>query len=157
MPRFTSRPVYGSTKLTRQRTCGRPLDYFTTNFNYPGFERTMSRLWCPNSIRRWIQRNMPQWSFVEYVVDSNGSGNHQLKSILYNIGRCSITSFVMSTTMVRTCIGCNRKAFLPRSSKIPSGTENWLPRVAQSWVVEEFLEAVHRCLFCGNGFVSILY
>jgi general transcription factor 3C polypeptide 4 len=27
---------------------------------------------------------------------------------------------------------------------------------ARSWIVEELLEAVNRCLFCGNSFVSIL-
>jgi len=31
-----------------------------------------------------------------------------------------------------------------------------LPVVAQGWVVEELLEAVKNCLFCGNGFVVIL-
>lgn len=33
---------------------------------------------------------------------------------------------------------------------------NWLPVAARGWVVEELLEAVHRCLFCGNSFVSVL-
>lgn len=69
--------------------------------------------------------------------------------------RCSITSFILSTPMVRTCIGCSRKAFLSLSQKT-AGDMNWLPFEARGWVVEELLEAVHRCLFCGNSFVSIL-
>ncbi|KAJ7881179.1 transcription factor IIIC subunit delta N-term-domain-containing protein [Mycena leptocephala] len=70
-------------------------------------------------------------------------------------GRCSVTTFILSTPNVRTCIGCTRKAFLPLSSCIPASTPNWLPSSAQSWVVEEFLESVSRCLFCGNNFTSI--
>jgi len=69
--------------------------------------------------------------------------------------RCTVTSFILATTMVRTCIGCSRKAFLPLSQN-PSGSPNWLPVAARSWIVEELLEAVNRCLFCGNSFVSIL-
>ncbi|KAF8154505.1 transcription factor IIIC subunit delta N-term-domain-containing protein [Crassisporium funariophilum] len=64
--------------------------------------------------------------------------------------RCSVTTFILSTPWVRTCVGCSRKAFLP-----PSGGKV-LPAIAQGWVVEELLEAVHRCLFCNNSFVRIL-
>jgi len=67
--------------------------------------------------------------------------------------RCSITSFILATPFVRTCIGCSRKAFLPLSR---SEVTNWLPTAARSWIVEELLEAVQRCLFCGNNFVTIL-
>ncbi|KAJ6598219.1 putative zinc-finger of transcription factor IIIC complex-domain-containing protein [Mycena vulgaris] len=63
--------------------------------------------------------------------------------------RCSITTFILSTPRVRTCVGCSRKAFLP-------GGGDWLPEAGRGWVVEELLEAVHRCLFCGNSFVSVL-
>ncbi|KAJ7770286.1 putative zinc-finger of transcription factor IIIC complex-domain-containing protein [Mycena maculata] len=70
--------------------------------------------------------------------------------------RCSITTFILSTPLVRTCVGCSRKAFLPLSSRDASTTANWLPEAGRGWVVEELLEAVHRCLFCGNSFVSIL-
>ncbi|KAJ7779200.1 putative zinc-finger of transcription factor IIIC complex-domain-containing protein [Mycena metata] len=70
--------------------------------------------------------------------------------------RCSITTFILSTPLVRTCVGCSRKAFLPLSSRDPSTTANWLPDAGRGWVVEELLEAVHRCLFCGNSFVSVL-
>lgn len=69
--------------------------------------------------------------------------------------RCSITSFILATPVVRTCIGCSRKAFLPLSRRQSDG-QNWLPTAAQSWIVEELLEAVNCCLFCGNSFVSIL-
>ncbi|KAJ6616962.1 transcription factor IIIC subunit delta N-term-domain-containing protein [Mycena sp. CBHHK59/15] len=70
-------------------------------------------------------------------------------------GRCSVTSFVLSTPMLRTCMGCSRKAFLPLSCR-SNPASSWLPKPAQSWVVEEFLEAASRCLFCGNNFVSFL-
>ncbi|KAJ7182836.1 putative zinc-finger of transcription factor IIIC complex-domain-containing protein [Mycena crocata] len=71
--------------------------------------------------------------------------------------RCSITTFILSTPLVRTCAGCSRKAFLPLSSRDSSTTTtNWLPEAGRGWVVEELLEAVHRCLFCGNSFVSVL-
>lgn len=61
--------------------------------------------------------------------------------------RCSITTFIIATPRVRTCVGCSRKAFLPGASA-ESGAGG-------GWVVEELLEAVHRCLFCGNSFVSV--
>ncbi|KAJ6498553.1 putative zinc-finger of transcription factor IIIC complex-domain-containing protein [Mycena vitilis] len=70
--------------------------------------------------------------------------------------RCSITTFILSTPLVRTCVGCSRKAFLPLSSRDAATTANWLPEAGRGWVVEELLEAVHRCLFCGNSFVSVL-
>ncbi|KAH9476063.1 Putative transcription factor tau subunit sfc9 [Psilocybe cubensis] len=64
--------------------------------------------------------------------------------------RCSVTTFILSTPWVRTCVGCSRKALLP-----PSAQKD-LPKIAQGWVVEDLLEAVQRCLFCNNGFISIL-
>ncbi|KAI6139709.1 transcription factor IIIC subunit delta N-term-domain-containing protein [Pisolithus tinctorius] len=72
--------------------------------------------------------------------------------------RCSVTSFILSTAMVRTCIGCNRKALLPPSQSSPdeSVNDSWTPVAARSWVVKELLEAVDRCLFCGNTFVRIV-
>lgn len=69
--------------------------------------------------------------------------------------RCSVTSFILSTSMVRTCIGCSRKALLPVSQS-SAVDDNWLPTAARSWVVKELLEAVQRCLFCGNSFVAIV-
>lgn len=71
------------------------------------------------------------------------------------VARCSVTTFILSTPFVRTCVGCSRKAFLPLSVNTPSAP-NWLPPAARGWVVQELLEAVHRCLFCGNSFVSVL-
>ncbi|KAI6001282.1 transcription factor IIIC subunit delta N-term-domain-containing protein [Pisolithus albus] len=70
--------------------------------------------------------------------------------------RCSVTSFILSTAMVRTCIGCNRKALLPPSQSFPTEDDSWMPVAARSWVVKELLEAVDRCLFCGNSFVRIV-
>ncbi|KAI9573929.1 transcription factor IIIC subunit delta N-term-domain-containing protein [Boletus coccyginus] len=69
--------------------------------------------------------------------------------------RCSVTSFILSTSMVRTCIGCSRKALLPVSQSSAVDT-SWLPAAARSWIVKELLEAVQRCLFCGNSFVGIV-
>lgn len=74
----------------------------------------------------------------------------------FRAARCSITTFILSTPLVRTCVGCSRKAFLPLSSRDLTSTPNWLPPAARGWVVEELLEAVHRCLFCNNSFVSVL-
>ena len=69
--------------------------------------------------------------------------------------RCSVTTFVLATSWVRTCVGCCRKAFLPPSAMDKSQGQE-LPEISQSWVVEELLNAVTKCLFCGNGFVSIV-
>ncbi|EGN93775.1 hypothetical protein SERLA73DRAFT_172058 [Serpula lacrymans var. lacrymans S7.3] len=69
--------------------------------------------------------------------------------------RCSVTSFILSTPVVRTCIGCSRKALLSPSQSSSSGSD-WLPVAARSWIVTELLEAVQRCLFCGNSFVCIV-
>ncbi|KAJ8588488.1 hypothetical protein M405DRAFT_740181 [Rhizopogon salebrosus TDB-379] len=66
--------------------------------------------------------------------------------------RCTITSFILSTSKVRTCIGCSRKALLP----LPVSDESWLPLAARSWIVRDLLESVQRCLFCGNSFVEIV-
>jgi len=68
--------------------------------------------------------------------------------------RCSITTFILSTSTVRTCIACSRKALLPFSGD--SGMiQSHLPMGARGWVVTELLRAVQRCLFCGNSFVSV--
>ena len=72
------------------------------------------------------------------------------------LGRCSVTSFILSTAMVRRCVGCHRKALLPLSCNLSPDIEDWLPQLAKSWVVEELLEAVARCLFCGNAFTNVL-
>ncbi|KAI0048739.1 hypothetical protein FA95DRAFT_1517013 [Auriscalpium vulgare] len=92
--------------------------------------------------------------------------------------RCSITSFVLATPMVRTCIGCTRKAFVPplrtaasgdnvgtlgeaeavsgtRSQK-PDAALAHLPSAARSWIVQELLQAVRRCLFCGNALIAMI-
>ncbi|KAL5531750.1 hypothetical protein ACEPAG_4627 [Sanghuangporus baumii] len=87
--------------------------------------------------------------------------------------RCSITSFVLATPMVRTCTGCTRKAFLAPSSRtqsspgsntidpsasvgLPPTSNLWIPDAGRSWFVDELLEAARFCLYCGNRFVRIL-
>lgn len=71
-----------------------------------------------------------------------------------SVARCTVTTFLLATPMVRTCIGCSRKTFLPLSSRAPDDTRNWLPTAARGWVVGEIIEAVSRCVHCGNSFVS---
>ncbi|PCH44432.1 hypothetical protein WOLCODRAFT_105111 [Wolfiporia cocos MD-104 SS10] len=67
--------------------------------------------------------------------------------------QCSITSFLLASPMVRTCIGCGRKAFLP-----PNHTgNNWLPDdVRRSWLAVDILDATRRCFFCGSNFVTLV-
>jgi len=97
--------------------------------------------------------------------------------------RCSVTSFILSTTKVKTCIGCTRKAFLPATESPyqrdwgdiqmrgvedseralvegsgtveEPGTEN-AGTTGRGWVVQELLKAVRRCLFCGNNFAVLI-
>jgi hypothetical protein len=82
--------------------------------------------------------------------------------------------------MVRTCLGCARKAFLP-ATRSPYQQElggDLVPGAAVSeqsiaedpstfgnsgaeatrrgWVVQELLKAVRRCLFCGNNFTILI-
>jgi general transcription factor 3C protein 4 len=93
--------------------------------------------------------------------------------------RCSITSFILAETMVRTCLGCARKAFLPaaRSLYRPEGERDVTTDVRAStrgtaenpvlaedlgaehrpgWLAQELLKAVRRCLFCGNNFATLI-
>ncbi|KAF8509836.1 transcription factor IIIC subunit delta N-term-domain-containing protein [Gautieria morchelliformis] len=72
--------------------------------------------------------------------------------------RCSITSFILATPLVRTCIGCSRKALLPISQRPTSESDYfaWLPPAANSWIMEELLEAIISCTFCGNRYVRVL-
>jgi general transcription factor 3C protein 4 len=81
---------------------------------------------------------------------SSSHSRGQLTDYLALSARCSVTTFILATASPRTCVGCSRKAFLSPSAK------KTLPPIAQGWVVEDLLEAVQRCLFCNNGFVSIL-
>ncbi|KAL0959812.1 hypothetical protein HGRIS_011494 [Hohenbuehelia grisea] len=68
--------------------------------------------------------------------------------------RCSITSFLLATTAIRTCICCTRKALLP--SALSESSHAGLCIGGNSWVVQELIEAVRRCLFCGNSFVTVV-
>ncbi|KAH8104064.1 putative zinc-finger of transcription factor IIIC complex-domain-containing protein [Cristinia sonorae] len=68
--------------------------------------------------------------------------------------RCSITSFLLPTPMVRTCVGCGRKALLPPTRD--ASRAHWLPVYARNWVVEDLLDAIRRCLYCGNSFVTLI-
>ncbi|KAF9269144.1 hypothetical protein L218DRAFT_422632 [Marasmius fiardii PR-910] len=81
---------------------------------------------------------------LENIVNARCSNGHVWS-------RCSVTTFILSTPDVRTCIGCTRKAFLPLSMH-----KSAVKKELKGWFVEELLEAVHWCLFCGNAFVSVL-
>ncbi|KAI0294320.1 transcription factor IIIC subunit delta N-term-domain-containing protein, partial [Multifurca ochricompacta] len=65
--------------------------------------------------------------------------------------RCSVTSFILSTTMVRTCLGCARKAFLPTAL-----SPHLFRATGRGWVIQELLNAARRCLFCGNNFATLI-
>ncbi|KAH9066910.1 hypothetical protein EDB87DRAFT_1672110 [Lactarius vividus] len=92
--------------------------------------------------------------------------------------RCSVTSFILVGTMVRTCLGCARKAFLPAARSLrrpeigdvttsigasrggttedPIMTEDLDIEHRPGWLVQELLKAVRRCLFCGNNFATLI-
>ncbi|OCH96338.1 hypothetical protein OBBRIDRAFT_787420 [Obba rivulosa] len=69
--------------------------------------------------------------------------------------RCSITSYVLSTPLVRTCIGCGRKAFLP-TGQDPRYQASLPDSARRSWLVHDLLDASRRCLWCGNNFVTLV-
>ena len=81
--------------------------------------------------------------------------------------------------MVRTCICCARKAFLPAAQSLhrPEGggdvatgmrtstggtgkdlclAEDGEAEYRSGWLVQELLRAVRRCLFCGNNFATLI-
>jgi len=91
--------------------------------------------------------------------------------------RCSVTSFILAGTMVRTCVGCARKAFLPAARSlhrqegggdVTTGVRASTRGTAEDsimaedledrfgWLVPELLRAVRRCLFCGNNFATLI-
>ncbi|KAF8166560.1 transcription factor IIIC subunit delta N-term-domain-containing protein [Mycena galopus ATCC 62051] len=107
--------------------------------NTPSFSRAAYE-------KQAMEETCPACGLVVYL-DSGSEGSCARG---HSWGRCSVTTFLLSTPNVRTCVGCTRKAFLPLSSC--SSALDWLPPSAQSWLVEEFLESVSRCLFCGNTF-----
>ncbi|KAJ7777231.1 putative zinc-finger of transcription factor IIIC complex-domain-containing protein [Mycena metata] len=112
--------------------------------NIPAFSRESFE-------KQAMQETCPACGLPVYLE----SGTEGVCSAGHSWSRCTVTTFLLSTPNVRTCVGCTRKAFLPLSSRSSASTSNWLPPPAQSWVVEELLEAVSRCLFCGNNFASI--
>ncbi|KAI0086304.1 putative zinc-finger of transcription factor IIIC complex-domain-containing protein [Irpex rosettiformis] len=102
-----------------------------------------------------LQESCPACHALIPFTDHNSAvcsnGHHWL--------RCSITSYVLSTPMVRTCTSCTRKAFLPPPVSGDSGpgfTTPWLPIAARSWLVEDLLYAVRRCWYCENNFVTLV-
>lgn len=66
--------------------------------------------------------------------------------------RCSVTTLVLGTSQVRTCLGCTRKAFSP----VRSGLGGHPSAIAESELMAGLLQAATRCLFCGNRFVYLL-
>ncbi|KAI9440782.1 putative zinc-finger of transcription factor IIIC complex-domain-containing protein, partial [Lactarius indigo] len=73
--------------------------------------------------------------------------------------RCSVTSFILAGTMVRTCLGCARKAFLPAARSLhqpEKGRDEMDIEHRPGWLAQELLRAVRRCLFCGNNFATLI-
>ncbi len=84
--------------------------------------------------------------------------------------------------MVQTCLGCARKAFRlavrSRCQQDEGGAKSdaglsertiaedprtvgdsgivGVPSTGRGWVMQELLEAVRRCLFCGNNFAILI-
>ncbi|KAJ7065359.1 transcription factor IIIC subunit delta N-term-domain-containing protein [Mycena amicta] len=81
---------------------------------------------------------------------AGGGGCDSVCANGHSWGRCAATTFILSTPKVRTCTGCARKVFMAPSEE--NEVSSILPPLAQSWVVEAFLKAVTRCMFCGNTF-----
>ncbi|KAI0831996.1 putative zinc-finger of transcription factor IIIC complex-domain-containing protein [Trametes gibbosa] len=72
--------------------------------------------------------------------------------------RCCVTSLLLATPRVRTCVGCTRKALLPaRTAGAPAHDAGMLPNSARdSCVLRDLLDATRRCPFCGNNFVTLV-
>ncbi|KAF7289099.1 hypothetical protein HMN09_01358100 [Mycena chlorophos] len=94
--------------------------------------------------------NQPCLACGAAVDFAGGGGSHTVCPNGHAWDQCAATMFILSTPKVRTCTGCTRKVLIAPSEEDPS--EAVLPVPAQSWVVEAFLRAVNRCLFCGNNF-----
>nr|GAT56547.1 predicted protein [Mycena chlorophos] len=94
--------------------------------------------------------NQPCLACGAAVDFAGGGGSHTVCPNGHAWDQCAATMFILSTPKVRTCTGCARKVLMAPSEEDPS--EAVLPAPAQSWVVEAFLRAVFRCLFCGNNF-----
>ncbi|KAK7031634.1 transcription factor IIIC subunit delta N-term-domain-containing protein [Favolaschia claudopus] len=114
-----------------------------------GLESHIPSFSTENYQKQAMQETCPACGLMIWLDD----GSEGTCSRGHSWARCSVTTFLLSTPNVRTCSGCTRKAFLPVSS---CGSPEFLPYPARSWLVEEFLEAASRCLFCGNFFSSVL-
>lgn len=66
--------------------------------------------------------------------------------------RCWVTTLILATSQVRTCLGCARKAFPP--VQLSSGGHPSM--ISESQLMAGVLQAATRCLFCGNRFVYLL-
>ncbi|KAH9840069.1 transcription factor IIIC subunit delta N-term-domain-containing protein [Rhodofomes roseus] len=68
--------------------------------------------------------------------------------------RCSVTSCIIATPIIRACSSCNQKALLPLHRL---ASQAWIPDdVRNSWLAAELLNAARRCLRCGCNFVTLL-
>ena len=82
----------------------------------------------------------------------SGVGNCFCLPLVGTLVRCSITTFALATSQVRTCLGCTRKAFPP----VQSGLGGHPSIIVESRLMAGVLRAATRCLFCGNRFVYLL-
>lgn len=109
---------------------------------------------CPNG-HIW---GTPCPFFIPAAAKFSRSTDSDSAHVFFRVVRCSITSVILSTPMLRTCVGCTRKALLPPTQTLnsASGRPQMLPEASRCWVAEELLAACPRCLFCGNAFTRIL-
>ncbi|SCV70335.1 BQ2448_1729 [Microbotryum intermedium] len=71
--------------------------------------------------------------------------------------RCSITLQVVDTVVVRTCVGCERKAFLGLKKGKEGVQEGWVGSSPnqESGIVETMLRECKACLYCGCSWMMI--
>jgi general transcription factor 3C polypeptide 4 len=139
---------------------------------------------CSNG-HRWRESSITSeiLPLIKLMSCWSRGGPHLPFLLTPSLARCSVTSFILSTTMVQTCLGCARKSFLPamRPRYQKDGGEEMNSDVGPSdrttaedprtvsdsdvvdvlatgrgWVMQEVLNAVRRCLFCGNNFAILL-
>ncbi|KAH9933377.1 transcription factor IIIC subunit delta N-term-domain-containing protein [Fomitopsis serialis] len=67
--------------------------------------------------------------------------------------RCSVTSYIIATPVIRACSSCNRKAFFPLQRAGEAGIPD---DIRKSWLAADVLNAAQRCLRCGCNFVMLL-
>ena len=112
--------------------------------------RWMSGLPICDTLQRYPNSCLPERAPLGYVIE--GIVNDFAHRLEITSARCSITTLVLATSQVRTCLGCTRKAFSP----VQSGLGGHPPAITESHLMAGVLQAATRCLSCGNRFVYLL-